>query len=221
MSEIAPNRCPPEAPFGIRRVQVGVGPKNAHPDWWNTDIRHFDGIDEVMDATLPWKWDGILDFVYAEHFLEHLDIAMGAQFLVNAGNALHPGGVLRLSTPSLEWVLSTHFSFTSAESPDQITETLAINRAFHGWGHKFLYSRGLLNWLLRSVGFSQISFHEYGGSDHPQLKNMEAHGGWRTDFEYPSVWIVEAVRPNDRLELRPETHARFHRDFLQHVQSGH
>lgn len=51
-------RHPPEHKLGIKRVQVGCGPHNILSDWWNVDIRQFDGIDQEMDVTMPWIWSG-------------------------------------------------------------------------------------------------------------------------------------------------------------------
>ncbi len=214
-------RLGPGLPGGINRVQVGVGPHNVKPDWWNTDIRPFDGVDEAMDATLPWKWQNQLDFIFAEHFFEHIDINAGLHFLLNAGNALRPGGIIRLSTPSLEWVLKTHFHFAAPEDDRQIEETFAINRAFYGWGHRFLYSKAMLHWVLQAVGLIDISFHAYGESQVPALQGLEAHGGWGIEHGYPSVWIVEAKRGVPALSLQEDVAARIHKTFSSHVLSGH
>ncbi|WP_025895701.1 class I SAM-dependent methyltransferase [Kordiimonas gwangyangensis] len=99
---------------GIARVQVGCGPKNIKPDWWNVDIRPFPGIDAVMDVTKVWPWRGVLDYVYGEHFLEHLSLSDAIDFLTHSRAALKHGGALRLTTPSVEWVLKTHFKFNDA-----------------------------------------------------------------------------------------------------------
>jgi hypothetical protein len=99
----------PSHPDGLRRVNVGSGPALLPPDWWNVDVRPFPGIDEVMDAAAPWPWQDRLDYVYGEHFLEHLTVPQALRFLVEAGKSLRQGGRIRLSTPSLEWVLATHF----------------------------------------------------------------------------------------------------------------
>ena len=78
------------------------------PAWWNVDIQSYPGIDQVMDVSRPWPWKDALEYVYGEHFLEHLTISQAVNFLVEAGNALQVDGKIRLSTPSLEWVIKTH-----------------------------------------------------------------------------------------------------------------
>ncbi|WP_197277286.1 methyltransferase domain-containing protein [Sphingomonas profundi] len=213
-------RLPPEHAQGLRKVQVGVGPKNARADWWNVDLRPFDGVDEAMDAAQPWRWHRILEFVYAEHFLEHLRVDEAVHFLVHAGNALRPGGILRLSTPALEWVLASHFTF--AEPGERAREeTFAINRAFYGWGHRFLFSRDMLRWLIKQLGFASCDFHDYGESGTAELRDLELHGGWTRHGGFPSVWIVEARSGSEPIAIPPGLMETIQTHFLRHVLGGH
>jgi predicted SAM-dependent methyltransferase len=214
-------RLPPEHTSGIRRVQVGCGPKHLRPDWWNVDLRPFKGIDEVMDAAKPWRWDGLLDFVYCEHFLEHLDAEDGISFLCEAGRALRVGGRIRISTPGLEWVLKTHFKFEEPQSEAHLAQTFVINRAFHGWGHKFLYSRGMLEQVLRSLNYTDIKFFGYGESDTSALRNLELHGGYSTFGQFPSVWIVEGARGDVSIARSDDFDRRVNDSFTKYVRSGH
>lgn len=210
-------RRPPEAVGGIRRVQVGCGPHNLLQDWWNVDIRSFPGIDEVMDVTKPWRWSERLEYVFGEHFLEHLDIRDALKFLNYAGQALEIGGRIRLSTPRLEQVLSTHFNLSNAQR--DLSQTFAINRAFQGWGHKFLYSREMLEYCVLSAGFDSVNFCDFGESPTPALRNLERHnansGGNR------GVWIVEAVRGSSPIRLPLDFLQRVETEYGRHVDSGH
>ena len=214
-------RLPPEADGGIRNLQVGCGPRHIRPDWWNTDLRAFPGIDEALDATKPWRWTDRLDHVYAEHFLEHLPLDGAVRFLVNAGRALRVGGHIRLSTPGLEWVMRSHFRFAEPGSPQQVMDTLRTNRAFHGWGHRFLYSQGMLRWLLESMNFVDVRFAEYGRSDVPAFRGIELHGNYAVMDGYPSVWIVEATRGATPIAPAAAAMALLRREFLQQVEGGH
>lgn len=216
-----PKRRPPEAPDGIRNLQVGCGPKHLRPDWWNTDLRAFKGLDEAMDAVRPWRWDGLLEHVYAEHFLEHLDLADAVTFLQNAGRALKVGGHVRISTPGLEWVMRSHFRFAEPGSQRQILDTLRTNRAFHGWGHRFLWSRGMLQWVLEGLRYDDIRFHGYGESERPVFRGIELHGKYRVEDGYPSVWIVEATRGPRPIEPDPAMLALMQEEFLRQVRGGH
>jgi|SRR5271166_604574 len=214
-------RYSPAHPDGIRRVQVGCGPYHIRIDWWNTDLRPFPNIDEAMDATRPWPWPDRLEFVYAEHFLEHLDIDQAVDFLREAGLSLRMGGRIRLSTPSVEWVLKTHFSFQPADAPQHLQETLQINRAFYGWGHRFLYSRGMLERLLQAVGYEDVRFFDYGESNTPGLRGLELHSTGRSVDGYPSQWITEGARGATPIGTPADLQALFDRELLTHVRAGH
>lgn len=141
--------------------------------------------------TEPWPWQN-LDYVYGEHFLEHLSLDGAIQFLAQAAAALRAGGRIRLSTPGLEWVWRTHFD-ASAPAPDVVAGTYQANRAFYGWGHRFLYSRPMLEHVLQGAGFADLTFHRFGASDDPALRGPERHGDFEVIDTWPNVWIVEAT----------------------------
>jgi predicted SAM-dependent methyltransferase len=213
-------RLGPAHPDGLRRVNVGCGPTNLLEGWWNVDIRSFEGIDEVMDCTKPWPWED-LGFVYGEHFIEHMEVPDCISFLVHAGASLVRGGRIRLSTPSLEWVLSTHFNLGDPAVGSRIAETWAINRAFHGWGHKFLYSREMLLYILSSLGFESLSFHDYGCSDCAELSGKERHGGWTVANGFPSVWIVEASKGSRDIVEAKALQVEVEESLFKYVRAGH
>ncbi len=134
--------------------------------------------------------------MYGEHFVEHLAPSDALAFAREAARALRRDGVLRLSTPSLEHVWVTHFHpVHDRPRQDVIAETYKANRAFHGWGHRFLFSREMLEHLLLGAGFTDVTFHDYGASDHEELRGLERHGGWSRADGWPSVWNVEASAP--------------------------
>lgn len=202
-----------------RRIHVGCGPLSLKPDWWNVDIRAFEGVDEVRDVTLPWDGLSKVTHVYAEHFLEHLGLEQACDFLKHAQNAMEATGRIRLTTPSLEWVHQTHLTLPATSRDDQVHQTLAINRAFKGWGHQFLWSRGMLEHVLGSLGYRQLTFCDYGISADPLLHDQEQHGGFEVVEGYPSVWIVEASAgaPADTTKLDHLLESLFYRQ----VRSGH
>jgi predicted SAM-dependent methyltransferase len=204
----------------ISKVHVGCGPKALLPGWWNTDLRPFDGIDEALDATQPWPWDG-LTHVYAEHFIEHLEIDQAFAFLTHAGNSLAPGGRIRLSTPNLAWVMLTHFAQQPADFEQRLSDTLKTNRAFHGWGHRFLWSEEMLVALLTTMGYENVETFAYGESNDPELRGIERHGGYSVVEGQPSVIIVEAVRGAAPIGVPEGIAGWVDHEFLRHVRAGH
>ncbi len=187
------------------KVNVGCGPKSKR-GWINVDIQDLPSVDRVMDVTKSWPFRNV-DVIYAEHFLEHLFLRDGINFLYNAGLSLKVGGKIRISTPNVEWVLKTHYKMlgkTKGSEAEYIDSVTAINRAFYGWGHRFLYSPFLLKKLLEDVGYENLSFCSYGESTHESLRNLEEHGGYSLFDNSPSVIIVEATRSR-RLIQFPES----------------
>lgn len=206
-------RLGPRDEGGIQRVQVGCGPHNIMEDWWNVDIDHFPGIDEVMDATKPWPYKN-LDYVFGEHFLEHLALDGSVKFLSHAGNSLRTGGTMRLSTPNLKYVLLTHYT----PATDHLAGTLRMNRAFHGWGHRFLYTREMLEYILNEMGFEEVSFFTYGESGDPALGNLERHGKFKIHDEgEPSVIIAEARKGEARISATPQLASLLNKEFLRYL----
>lgn len=202
------------------KIHVGCGPKNILEGWCNVDIRMFPGIDEVIDVTKAWPWSDI-DYVYGEHFLEHLSLEGAISFLESAGNSLKTGGRIRLSTPSLEWVMTTHFTFQDSDA-GSFNETLKTNRAFYGWGHQFLYTKSMLFQILDAMGYSDIGFYDYSQSSDPNLKDLERHGGYSVSNGFPSVWIVEASRADTTaIKLETTLYEILEQDFLRYVRAGH
>lgn len=211
-------RTGPGTPNGINRVQVGCGPHNIFPDWWNVDIRKFRGIDEAVDVTNEWPYKN-LDYVYGEQFIEHINLDAGLKFICSAGRSLRSGGILRLTTPNLEWVLKTHYAQTE-KAEDIIQGTLNINRAFHGWGHEFLYSPLFLETLCRKAGYADVRFFLYGESKVLDLANLERHGGFRLRDGMANHIVLEA-EVGDPNAMTEEWRPFLHRQFLRYYFGGH
>lgn len=147
--------------------------------WINLDLSFCKGIDLIDDVRdgLPFK-NFAFDYIFAEHFLEHLTIEEGKDFLKECYRVLKEDGVLRLSTPNLDWVWLSHYRIPASEEEKRFYCEI-LNRAFYGWGHKFLYNNVVLMDSLKEVGFKNIKFFKYGESDDENLKNLEKHGRLR------------------------------------------
>jgi predicted SAM-dependent methyltransferase len=173
------------------KLHIGSGPV-ALNGWTNVDVVPYDGVHVLSDVRhgLPFANVG---FIFAEHFLEHLTLADGLQFLRECRRVLAKDGVLRLSTPNLDWVWLTHYKPPSEMTNDEeLIGCLEINRAFHGWGHQFLYNQRVLERALRSAGFARVIERAYGESEIPELTNLERHERHRDLPGAPSVLVVEA-----------------------------
>jgi predicted SAM-dependent methyltransferase len=174
----------------VTRLHIGAGQESI-PGWINIDNQGLPGVDQVLDVRKGLPFSAVAS-IYAEHFLEHLTLDEGLAFLRECRRVLAPEGVLRLSTPNLDWVVLTHYRGSTVPEEDARVDCLRLNRAFHGWGHRFLYNRATLVAVTRSAGFASTAFRTYGESERPELAGLERHQTWEDTAELPHVLIIEA-----------------------------
>jgi predicted SAM-dependent methyltransferase len=173
----------------VTKLHLGCGPL-ALPGWVNIDNQRYPGVDKVLDLRkgLPYK---DVSFVFAEHFIEHLAYDDALKLMRESRRVLRDDGVLRLSTPNLDWVWVTHYRL-DAPDDQQVAACFYLNRAFHGWGHQFLYNERTLAATLRDAGFANVKRVAYGESEHAELRGLERHEK-STDYgELSHILIVEA-----------------------------
>jgi predicted SAM-dependent methyltransferase len=189
------------------RLHVGCGTE-ALPGWVNIDSKPLPGVDRVLDVTagLPFVHAAA---IYAEHFLEHLSLDQGLAFLAECRRVLGDEGVLRLSTPNLDWVYATHYRLNGADERQSLIDCFQLNRAFRGWGHQFLYNGRMLEAVLRASGFASVHFQRYGESDVPELRGLERHETWQDTPAMPHVIIAEASGRMEPLPLPADLVAPF------------
>lgn len=173
------------------RLHVGCGTKRIE-GWINVDLKSTSQADIVCDVTKGLNFADV-DVIYAEHFLEHLAMDEAIYFLSECHRILHRDGVLRLSTPNLDWVWETHYRL-EGDDDERLAMAVAANRAFHGWGHKFLWNRAVLKRALIANGFTDIRWERYGRSKREFLRNLECHEAYPDSPDLPHVLVVEAIK---------------------------
>lgn len=187
------------------QLHLGCG-TSAIAGWINIDTQSLPGVDRVHDVRRGLPFDDVA-FIFAEHFIEHLTHDEAVALLVECRRVLREDGVLRLSTPNLDWVWVTSYAsrFTPTSPTTAIIDSaqwrqddaaaldcLRLNRAFRGWGHKFLWNAAMLEVALRQAGFAEITWHEYGASPHVELAGLERHRLYDDLPKLPHLIIVEA-----------------------------
>jgi predicted SAM-dependent methyltransferase len=120
--------------------------------WLTADVTP--RADVYMDVTksLPIPDDSV-DVVYAEEVIEHVNRESGRQMLSECFRVLKPGGILRLTTPSLDY-----FAKRALMAPNGFEE---INGIFYGHGHRCIYTETALREALRATGFINIARSTY------------------------------------------------------------
>lgn len=173
------------------RLHIGCGPQILS-GWTNVDNQTYPGVDHVLDVTIGLPFNDV-EYVFAEHFIEHLSFDDGLNFMRECRRVLAGDGILRLTTPNLDWVMDTHYRRESwTGDADAIDSCFRTNRAFRGWGHQFLYNRQSLDAALRLAGFGSIEICSYGASRHEPLRGIERHETYPDVPSLPHILVIEA-----------------------------
>ena len=194
------------------RLHLGSG--REHLDGWiNIDNQPLPGVDRVLDVTLGLPFENV-DFIFAEHFIEHIAYVEAAVLVRECRRVLGDAGVLRLSTPNLDWVWASHYRL-GLDDTDQVRGCFALNAAFRAWGHQFLYNERTLTATLQEAGFANVVRCEYGQSAHAELCGLERHEKSVNYENLSHILIVEASgRGGSAPQYLAEPRQAFLRDIL-------
>jgi predicted SAM-dependent methyltransferase len=150
-------------------VNYGCG-GNLMSGWLNIDMYDSDAPNYRHINLLekhPFQ-DSSVKFGFSEDMLEHLNQAESIFLLSEIHRTAAPNGVIRLSFPGLEGVLSRHYSPPSEERMRK-----GEFEAYSFWDHIHFYSKEELSLVAKHVGFREVHFTEYGESRYPELRNLD------------------------------------------------
>jgi predicted SAM-dependent methyltransferase len=182
------------------KLHIGCG-GDIKPGWLNIDsgadgpefCARADFVHDVRKGLLPIS--NSVQFIYAQHFFEHLTRDEGIAFLRECKRVLVPNGVVRLSMPDLREFVRLYLdggaqALLTWKDAGWLPKSAAqmLNEEFRSWGHKFIYDRAEVFASLRAAGFAEnnLSSHAWGYSGHEELCGLETR---------PKHWndlIVEA-----------------------------
>lgn len=118
-----------------------------------------------------------MDYVYSEHFIEHIEPRHAERLVRECRRVLKPGGVLRVSTPSLSVLVDEYAAGRVLAWQDMgwtpATPCRLINEGMRMWGHQFVFDATELEALLHSAGFSQVVPRAWRASPHAALSGLE------------------------------------------------
>jgi predicted SAM-dependent methyltransferase len=163
----------------VPKLQVGCGP-NYMKRWLNADIVSGD-IYFNAKRKFPFK-NNTFDFIFCEHFIEHIPLNTGQNFLTECHRILKKDGVIRITTPDLEKVIEIYHNpskgselLAKAVYGKEVSACELINSYWNHWGHKLIYDENLVKLLLNKAGFTEVTFCESKKSSHRELANLEMH----------------------------------------------
>jgi predicted SAM-dependent methyltransferase len=172
--------------LGLHGINCGSA-RSLERGWLNTDlvrIQELDGRESELgrlsrvngdlyflryDATVPYPIeDGSFEWAYSEHFIEHVKPADAIAWLDEIRRLLRPGGLVRITTPSLALFVEAYrdpehpfnaehrAALTgSRRFPDGVPDRQAwvLNDIFYGWQHRWIYDFEELRHALVEAGF--------------------------------------------------------------------
>lgn len=183
-----------EQEYGFVGLHMGCGPIH-HPGYLNCDL---EGGEFRVDATKPLPVpDDSLDYVYSEHFIEHLMFDQVLFFMKESFRALKKGGIFRCLIPDFSLLLSIADNqpelamkirqrtveglfpedgaciISARVSPEQAAlwdhRDDICNNFMRDWGHKYLWSAHHLAMAVEYVGFSNVEILPYGKSNDQRI----------------------------------------------------
>ncbi|WP_020519601.1 class I SAM-dependent methyltransferase [Catelliglobosispora koreensis] len=193
-----------EAPLFTREVLQGIGVtgiefaqfKTDHPAGLASDIVGLHngetatkrgGIYRVDGAALFTELDiseplpiedGAVDWVYAEHLIEHVSLTAGVAWLKEVRRILAPGGTVRITTPDLKVYAQSYvngdgffgkhrrrmnMALSAIAPPMPARGAFMFNQLFYVYGHKWIYDENELRYVLGEAGFADdaVQVHAY------------------------------------------------------------
>lgn len=192
----------------VRKLHVAVG-NNILPGWLNSDIYSTPGV-VYMDATKPFPFgEGMFDYVFNEHMIEHIPYQKGMQFLRECHRTLRPGGRLRVVTPDLQFLMDLYRVEKSGLQEEYIRwatdrmshevdgyhDTFVINNFVRDWGHTFIYDEKVLRVALERAGFVNIVQCELNQSEDPHLRGLENESRMPQGFLRLESLVMEGTKP--------------------------
>ena len=199
--------------LGATRLHCGCG-LGLRPGWLNTDmlvlknrartsftepdrIARIDGSVLYLehDATTAFPLaDGCLEWVYSEHFIEHLTLQETVGWLTEMRRLLRPGGHARISTPDLHRYARGYADSRDGFFPEHARRLREIgapdvserggwmlNQIFYQWGHKWIYDLEEIRHVAGRAGFDPQSAVERSFRQGADLEVAALDREWRSD----------------------------------------
>ena len=200
----------------IKKLQIGCG-SNIYSGWLNTDLNNSKKI-AFLDAgdQFPIESESF-DYIYSEHLFEHLTITQQLNMLNEGARILKKGGVMRIATPSLDFLSNLYTDSSSKKNQEYVKWAVSsspylksvkdgvmddsthfcyvINNFFKAWGHQMIHNYNSLKLLSFQSGYSEVRACSVGESEISDLKNIERHGSIiPQEMNLMETMVVELIK---------------------------
>lgn len=190
---------------GEKKLVLGCG-SSVLKGWLNTDFEPLS--DEVVylnvTARFPFP-DGVFDYVFSEHMIEHIGYADALHMLRECFRVMKPGGRIRISTPNLEFLFDLYRKDKSPLQEEYIRrsaerwgvkqlDTHVINFYLREWGHCFIYDEKALKGAMEDAGFREIERCTLNESRWPALANLENESRMQPGFLMLETMTLEGAK---------------------------
>jgi predicted SAM-dependent methyltransferase len=172
----------------VRTVEGAVEPGGTEPG----KVYRVDGssLFTQLDIGEPLPFaDGSLDWVYAEHLIEHVPLLVAVSWLTEVRRVLAPGGLLRITTPDLRKYVEGYLGVESffakhrrrlrlmrVGPPMPERKAFMFNQIFYLYGHRWIYDHEELLHVLDEAGFdmAKVQVREYGAGARPDVAALDS-----------------------------------------------
>ncbi|MGI5243452.1 class I SAM-dependent methyltransferase [Dactylosporangium sp. CA-139066] len=151
------------------------------------DAAYFTEMD--ITGVLPVA-DDTVDWVYAEHLIEHVTLKAGIAWLTEVRRILRPGGLLRITTPDLRVYAEAYVSGNSFFGKHRRRVNRALlgvapamaergafmfNQLFYVYGHRWIFDEEELRYALTSAGFADdaIAVRSFREGARPDVADLD------------------------------------------------
>ena len=171
--------------------------------WLNVDLHapHERAVAFDLRKGLPFLADESIDYIYHEHFFEHLDRRSGHRLLQESLRVLRKGGRMRIAMPDLDHSIRRYLEgyrdeageFTEERRAlygEQLLDTPgeALDLALRGWEHRFVYGERDILRMVELNGFRDVQRVPYRQSATAVFNGIESRSPEQ------SALIVEASK---------------------------
>lgn len=175
----------------LKSIKLHIGCGTIYKEGWinidNNSDNNIKKLDFMWDLRKPLPLpENSVDFIYNEHFLEHLTFEDGGGLIINLMKILKPNGVLRIAMPDLGMSVKNYMNKNYLnENKDGLkkygldfiqTNAEALNIDFRWWGHQWLYDWEELERRLKDAGCIKIKKCNLNESEYLELQNLETRG---------------------------------------------